>query len=78
MMEPQQIEEKERILCRSLKQSYEDGIKGAAGYPIDSAEIIAEYTKRNGDCSAFMQGFLTLFVGSLNAEYSRGRKEGST
>ena len=68
-----QIEEKELILSRSLRRCYEDGLNGAAGYPLDAAEILAEHTKNGGECSGFVRAFATLFVSAMNAEYERGR-----
>lgn len=74
-MGAQQLEEKEFILARSLKQCYEDGRNGAKGYPLNAEEIIAAQKAKGEKCSAFVQGFVALFVSQMNAEYERGRKE---
>ena len=74
-MEKPQIEETEIILAGALRDCYNDGLRGAAGYPLNAADYIAEYTKQTGKCTTFMEQFITRFVDAMNAEYSRGQKE---
>ena len=78
MLEPSIPTETEIILDGALQDCYNDGRRGAAGYPLNAADFIVDYTKQTGMCTDFMKQFITRFVDAMNAEYSRGRKEGST
>lgn len=70
------LDETALIFAGTLRSCYNDGRKGAAGYPQNPAEYIADYIKRTGKCTPFMKRFITQFVEAMNAEYKRGQREG--
>ncbi len=62
------------MLARSCRKSYRAGLRGAGGYPLDPAALIAEYEKQGQSLAAARQAAARI-IDLVNCAYLAGQQD---
>lgn len=69
-----ELEEKMRLLMNLGNESYEDGLAGAAGYPMDLDKLVEDFRAETGEVPTSLP-VLRRIVDIMNDAYAQGQRD---